>query len=220
VVHFPDDPPAPDASFLPTQEQADRVLAPHQTIRERNLSQHVASRMNDPLWIRTCYAPGLQAVYDQMIEAGLRDSENPERLLVLDDEELYGGFGDDWTKVFLRLPLIPDAVAYFGGDPEQDDVPLDLEQPDEETQLPLFLASLQDKQAVFLVDEQALRTNLIKVLYLDIHGQAVWHNTISPGDIEYFEAEYNKGGTLLLIQERCLNGDEYLLQPGAQLHYE
>jgi hypothetical protein len=220
VVHFPDDPPAPDAAFLPTQEQINRVLAPHQTFKERNLSQHVASRLNQPLWIRTCYDPDLQAVYEQMIEAGLRDSENPDRLLVLDNEELYGGFGEDWAKVFLRLPLIPDAVAYLGGDPEQEDVPLDVEQPDEETHLPLFRALLRDKQAVFLVDEQALRTNLVKILYLDIHGQAVWQNTIEPEEIEYFEANYYKGGMLLLIQEMCLNGDGSLSQPGAQLHFE
>jgi hypothetical protein len=220
VVHFPNDPPAPDADFLPTQEQINRVLAPHQTIKERNLSQNVASVLNDPLWIRTCYAPDLQAVYEQMIEAGLRDSENPDRLLVLDNEELYGGFGDDWAKVFLRLPLIPDAVIYYGGDPELDDVPVDVEQPAEEKYLPLFQAWLKDKQAVFLVDEQALRTNLVKVLYLDDHGQAVWQNTISPEEIEYFEGNYTKGSMLSLIKEMCYNGDESLLQPGAQLHYE
>jgi hypothetical protein len=184
VVHFPDNPPAPDAAFLPTQEQTDRVLTPHQTIKEQNLSQRVASQLHDPLWIRTCYAPDLQAVYKQMIEAGLRDSENPDRLLVLDNEELYGGLGDDWAKVFLRLPLIPDAVPYLGGDPELDRVPVDVEQPNEEKYLPLFWASLNEKQAVFLVDEHALRTNLVKVLYLDDHGQAVWHNTISPEEIE------------------------------------
>jgi hypothetical protein len=169
------------------------------------------------VWIRTCYATDLQAAYDEIIEAGLREDENPDGLLVLDNEDLYGSYEEDWTKVFLRLPMLPDAVYYSEDDPKKDEPTDTRDPPSDEAYLPLRNASTQDKQVVYVVDEQALRTNLVKLIYLDTHGNAVWHNTILPERITYFEANYFKGSMLGRLEEMCGLGDESLLQPGAQI---
>jgi hypothetical protein len=181
----------------------------------------VASSLNDPVWIRTCYIPDLHAAYEEIREAGLRDSDLPDGLLVLDNEYLYGDYGNDWAEVFLRLPLLPDDTGFHGDDPEREDDPSGGWEPKDDRYLPLYNASLHDKQVVYVIDEQALRSGLIKLIYIDIHGNTVWHNTIAPEDIpEYFEALYYMRGMLSRLIERCLGGDEYLLQPGAQLQYD
>jgi hypothetical protein len=174
------------------------------------------SNGHKPVWIRTCYSPDLQAAYEEIYEAGLRDGEN--RLLMLDNEELYGNNGEDWARVFLRLPLVPDAALYYDEGPhlrDYDDAP-----PDDERFLPLHNASKLERQTVYLIDEQALRSTLVKLIFIDDHGHTVWHNTIAPDVVWEFEANYTNGGMLERIQE-MLDGteDDSLLQPGAQLPY-
>jgi hypothetical protein len=174
--------------------------------------------LGNPVWIRTCYATNLQKAYEELIEAGL---EEPENALVLDDKELYGGYGEDWTKILLRLPLLPDAVTYLGGDPEKDEGPHNAIPPDDDRFMPLYNASLQEKQAVYLLDEQALKTRMVKLVCLDIRGRVVWHYTIAPEGIWCFEANYCRGGALSRISEMCYpGGEEFLLHPGAQLPYD
>jgi hypothetical protein len=66
---------------------------------------------------------------------------------VLNNESLYGGYGEDWAKILLRLPLLPDAVPYFGSDPEQDEALLDDKPPDDDSFMPLYNASRLHKEA-------------------------------------------------------------------------
>jgi hypothetical protein len=62
---------------------------------------------------------------------------------------------------------------------------------------------------------------LIKLIYINIQVNTVWHNTAAPGDIpEYFEALYYMRGMLSRLIEGCLGGDEYLRQSGAKLWYD
>jgi hypothetical protein len=117
----------------------------------------------------------------------------------------------------LRLPLLPDAVPYSRGDPELDQGEPHDEPPDEERFMPIFNASRRDKQAVYLIDEEALRNKVVEILYLDIHGHAVWYNTVVPESIWEFEANYFKGGALFRVY---VGGEEYLLRLGAQLVYD
>jgi hypothetical protein len=216
IVHYPGESPRPDAPFLPTQTQIDRILAPHQTTKERNISNNMASGYHNPLWIRTCYSPDLQPTYEEIYEAGLQDDQ--DRLLVLDNEELYGDYGEDWARVFLRLPLVPDTALYYDDGPDIRDY--DAEPPDDERFLPIHNASIRERQTVYLIDKQALKSNLVKVIFIDDHGHTVWHNTIAPDVVWEFEANYTNGGMLDRIQER-LDGteDDSLLQPGAPLPY-
>jgi hypothetical protein len=170
-----------------------------------------------PVWIRTCYAPDLQGAYEDVLEAAAElDEVDPE--LVLENESLYGAFDKDWAKILLRMPLLPDTVPYCGGDPEQDDGPYHDEPPDDERLMPLFDASRREKQVVYLIDEEALRNKVVKLLYLDIHGHAVWHNKIAPEHIWEREATYCQGGALIRLREGCY-GDDPRLQPGAHLVY-
>ncbi|KAF1851965.1 uncharacterized protein K460DRAFT_413453 [Cucurbitaria berberidis CBS 394.84] len=221
AVWFPSASPHPNASFLPTRQQIIRILAPHQTIKERNISQHAASILNEPVWIRTCYASDLSNAYEEMGNAGLRYPENIDRFLLLDDEALYSNPDKDWSRVFLRLPLLPDAGTYLRFNSENDKFSWGEYGPKNRSFMPLFNASCKDKQAVYLLDEEALRERLVKILYLDVHGNAVWKNKIAPEDIEFFEARYFKGSTLGRIMEKCADLDEpSLLQPGALLEYD
>ena len=68
-MHVPYDSPPAGAGFLPTQEQIARVLAPYQTIHERNKLQYLVSHMHKPLWIRTCYATELQPTWESILAA-------------------------------------------------------------------------------------------------------------------------------------------------------
>lgn len=60
---------------------------------------------------------------------------------MFDDENLYAGDAADWAKILLRMPLLPDAVPYMGGDPAQEDIPLDDTPPDDERFIALYEAS-------------------------------------------------------------------------------
>ena len=73
-----------------------------------------------------------------MFEHGQTDF-GPE--IVLDDESLYGQYEHDWTKVFLRLPQLPDTIVYCNdGYPENDESPLAISPPSDEATLLLYNA--------------------------------------------------------------------------------
>jgi hypothetical protein len=93
------------------------VLASHQTIKECNFLLRMSSLLNDPVWIRTCYTIDIQDAYEKIFEDGLQEYVGSHGEIMLDDEDLYGGYGEAWMKIFLCLPLLPDAVLHHGGDP-------------------------------------------------------------------------------------------------------
>jgi len=208
--------PSPNAPYLPTQSQIQRILAPHQTITERNQTQNFLSRLPHPVWIRTCYAAELDPAYREMFEYGQTDF-GPE--IVLDNESLYGHFGQDWTKVFLRLPQLPDTTIYYNnGHPENDEHNQAMTPPNSKAKLLLHHAATKCKSVHYLFNKEALQEQLVKVHFLDIHGQSVWFNKIRAEHIQDFEAMPN-GGHLLDHLETCRD-DPSLLQPGTLLHAE
>jgi hypothetical protein len=167
-----------------------------------------------PVWIRTCYAVELDAAYRDMFEFGQTDF-GPE--IVLDNESLYGQFRQDWAKVFLRLPQLPDTIVYYNDErPENDETQLAISPPNNEAQLLLYNAVMKCKSVHYLFDEEALQEKLVKVHFLDIHGQSVWYNKIRPEQIQDFEA-HPSGGHLSAHLETC-GDDPSLLQPGALLY--
>lgn len=99
---------------LPSQAEISRVLAPHQTVQERNLALEARSWRYSPIWLRMCYAPELTVDYANMTHglAHIIDTSH-----FLDNEALHGGFDDDWAQVLKRIPSLPDAVEYIE-DPE------------------------------------------------------------------------------------------------------
>jgi hypothetical protein len=151
-----------------------------------------------------------------MFEYGQTDF-GPEN--VLDNESLYGQCGHEWTKVFLRLPQLPDTVIYYNDDhPENDEIQLAISPPNDEAKLPLYNAVMKCKSVHYLFDEEALQEKLIKVHFLDIHGHSIWYNKIRPEQIQDFEAGPN-GGHLSGHLETC-GDDPSLLQPGTSLNPE
>jgi hypothetical protein len=139
--------------------------------------------------------------------------------IVLDDESLYGQYGNDWTKVFLRIPHLPDTVFYYNDNhPENDEIQLAISLPNDEARLPLYKAVMKSKFIHYLFDEEALQERLVKVHFLDIHGHSVWYNKIRPEHIQCFEVGPS-GGHLSGHLETC-GDDPSLLQPGTLLDLE
>ena len=171
------------------------------------------SHTRRPVWIRTCYAPDLEDACQEIFKAAQGEIGLN---LILDDESLYGHFEQDWTRVFLRVPLLLEhALFYNNEDPEDDGTQISFPPPDDEEKLPLYDAVKRCRSFHYLLDEEALREQLVKVQYLDIQGQPVWYNKIRPDQIEYFEA-HPGGGALSARFEFC-EDDRALLQPGALL---
>lgn len=206
----------PNAPDLPTQPKIQRTLGPHQTITEPSVSQLFLSRVQYPVWIRTCYSAELSAVYEEIFEAGQTDF-GPE--IVLNDENLYAHSDADWTKVFLRLPALADTVPYHDPKhPENDDISQPISSPSDEEMTPLYEAVGKAKSVHYLVDEEALRARMVKIHFLDIHGRSVWWNWIRAEHIWIWEALAG-GGTLARHIETCVD-DRELLRPGTVLNLE
>ena len=100
---------------MPTPDQINRVLIPHQTTEERNR----ALTLPDCLWIRTCYEPNLTSAFADMI----RFMVAPRASFLIDNQTLYD-VDDDWSKVLLRMPHIPDVEMYYA-DPDIVDYQLE-----------------------------------------------------------------------------------------------
>ncbi|KAI0516869.1 hypothetical protein F5B22DRAFT_646603 [Xylaria bambusicola] len=87
----------------------------------------------------------------------------------------------------------------------------------EEFKMPLYEAKLKEKTMMFLIDEEALRDNLIKVLWLDIHGACVWDNRLPPDDMLAFKGRMFDGGSLADLSEE-FEDDEEMYERGAVLN--
>lgn len=165
------------------------------------------------MWIRTCYASELNAACEEIIDTGRREIGAD---LILDDPSLYRNLGHDWTNVFLRLPQLPDTVPYYNdGYPENDEQALLLTPPSNEDRVPLHNAVTKSRSAVYVVDDEAARERLVKVYFVDVHGEAVWWNKIEPEQINGFEV-HPMGARLGAHFER-LDDLPWLVQPGTVL---
>jgi hypothetical protein len=82
-------------SSIPTQEQIDHVLVFHQTIQEREFG-HDPPGIARAIWLRTYYAPELNATYDDIF--GGVDSPIVDPEYTLDDKDLYA-FEHEWDRV-------------------------------------------------------------------------------------------------------------------------
>ena len=136
---------------------------------------------------------------------------------VLSNKELYATTYQNWSRIMLRLPSIPDQYVYPYDGPDDDD-----REPPEggDAWLPLFNAARDQKSAVYVLDEEALRENLIKVVYLDIHGNTVWLHKMHPENINAFEARGSCSGAPLETSMEFADSDESLLQSGAIMSYD
>jgi hypothetical protein len=75
---------------------------------------------------------------------------------------------------------------------------------------------LQDKQVIDVIDKQTWRSNLVELIYFDIHQHAVWHNMIALEAVEYFKVNYNKG-YFVRNSERSFDSDRSHLHPSGEI---
>lgn len=111
----------------------------------------------------------------------------------LDDPSRYDfddGSRDSWRRVLLRVPGITDLSGVFepdGGGSNiryisgQDDEEMVAKyQMGEERWRDLNLAQLRIQAGLYLLDREAIESGLIKILWLDEHGQIAWENRLDP----------------------------------------
>ncbi|CBF76147.1 predicted protein [Aspergillus nidulans FGSC A4] len=133
-------------------EEIKRVLATHQTAHERNISL-ISCDGWQTVWLRTCYDPGLADKYKQMKSTSEVPGWGVSGDKILDDPARYD-FDDDgsnsWQQVLIRVPGITDFSGVWG---EGDGG-----------------SSIRYRSHI--------ESGLIKILWLDEHGQVAWENRL------------------------------------------
>ncbi|KAI7773857.1 hypothetical protein LA080_009708 [Diaporthe eres] len=126
------------------------------------------------------------------------------------DKALYACPDGDWSRVLLRMPELCDEMR-FSSEEMHEEAEEELAEADDEM-------DRLTKRAVFrvyLVDGEALGMGLVKVLWLDCHGENVWENTISPGEIQDFTGSCNAFAGVGEILQTFAEGTER----GARLRF-
>ncbi|KAJ2970859.1 hypothetical protein NUW58_g9575 [Xylaria curta] len=201
-----------------TSTQMERVLAPHQTLQERNLSLRTELGRGAPVWLRTCYSRVLAETYAEWCEEVDLETIVGHASQILDDENLYSPFADDWSGILLRVPAIADTVRYMDNETEIYEERYESPGSGEEFKRPLFEAKVKEKTMLFLVDEEALRTNMVKLLWLDVHGRCVWENRLRPDNLLEFHGRMFEGGSLADLYRE--NDTPEMYQMGALLEID
>jgi hypothetical protein len=206
-----------NAPHLPSQDRIDRVLLPYQTVQERNaaLSAHLGTQ--SPAWLRTCYNPGLAAQYSEFAAVKEHASISYQPSNIFDDEERYAELASDWRGILRKVPSIPDAFQMLG-DPDveiPDRTNDDWEEAPEERQTNLYEAQKPMETLLYLIDEEALRQNVIKLLWLDRHGNCIWNNTIRPENIDALKGPIMQGYTLAEIDGHNALADDAFWERGS-----
>lgn len=202
----------------PEESRIARVLAPHQTIQERNITGFLSESggggaYNPPVWLRTCYDPDLEDRYQEMYS----DAEIIDIEAELVDEALYN-FGDDWEKIFFRLPqlartdLVRDDPAREsgrereeqsnghdndGGDDDHDN-DNDGGDDDDADDFDAIINAAYDiepevRYTIYVLDAEAIRTGLIKIKWLGEFGDVVWENKVAPEQMQDLKGGMGSG---------------------------
>ncbi|KAJ6133525.1 hypothetical protein N7471_008740 [Penicillium samsonianum] len=175
-----------------TNEQI-HILSIHQSIHERNICANEESRMQT-IWLRTCYDKDLSEKYEDMKTEGKIDADIGSNRY-LDDSNRYAfddGTPDHWRQVLVRVPGITD---FIGIDDERgvlkyrsclndDEIRAQYEALDDEEERTLALKELEFQVVVYLLDREAIETGLIKMLWLDEHGNSAWENRVDSCSVE------------------------------------
>ncbi|KAK2798392.1 hypothetical protein FQN51_007792 [Onygenales sp. PD_10] len=190
----------------PSAAQIARVLAPHQSIQERNVSARMNGRGSyahaPPIWLRTGYELEMEGRYGEMVRAaGINDCEG-----VLDDAVLYGfgdgdGGDDAWRRrILLRLPQVVNTDVVLddpGNEGEYRRTNFDVEwfqqgrgeegeveeDNDDDVSNPAFDVQIKLRNIIYLLDDEAIREGFIKVKWLGEYGDVVWENKLAPDEM-------------------------------------
>jgi hypothetical protein len=168
------------------------VLATHQTVHERNFSL-VSSDGWQTVWLRACYDPDLASKYEEMKQSSGVPSWGVPEDKILDDPARYNfedGSEDSWRRVLVRVPGITD----FGGIIDMDGDGGNMQyrsgqnseylvrhaDESEEEWRDVIRAQLKFQAGLYLLDREAIESGLIKILWLDEHGNIAWDNRLDP----------------------------------------
>ncbi len=179
-----------------SKELTERILGLNQSTQERRISAfNFCSGQAAPLWMRTCYDPTLATKYKAL--ETISDLTGNMENQVLDNEALYAfEDGDDsWRRVLVRIPAFTEFIGarplnedetnfQYNNGMTNEDILEQIEAVPEETLRELARISMQVQAVLYLVDREAITSGLVKVLWLNEHGEAVWDNCIEPGSLE------------------------------------
>ncbi|KAI2469160.1 hypothetical protein F4781DRAFT_442916 [Annulohypoxylon bovei var. microspora] len=158
-----------------------RVLPAMQTVQERNFcSRKLTHQTNDTALVRTHYGARHDAAYAALARAAV-GSTCVKESSVWDDQALYD-VGDDWPRVLLRVPELGDELATLGeADYYEGDGALDRDPPpaSDRDALEAWLWDRRLATRLYVADREALENGMLKVFYLDPHGNAVWSHKFS-----------------------------------------
>ncbi|KAK6819065.1 hypothetical protein RU639_008175 [Aspergillus parasiticus] len=173
-------------------ENIRRVLATHQTVHERNISL-VSSEGLQTVWLRTCYDPDLARKYEELKQRSVVPGWQGWGNKILDDPARYDfddGGEDSWRRVLVRVPGITDFYGLIDMDGDgrnmqyksgqNDEEMVAQAEESEEVWRDLALAELKIQAGLYLLDREAIESGLIKILWLDEHGNVAWHNRLDP----------------------------------------
>ena len=178
----------------PTEEQINRIFAPHQSFQERNLSAIFCSGWNT-VWLRTCYKASLTQKYLEIEKTVGARAEvgclvSPDH--VLDEPSLYGFKGSDQgvlDQLLLRFPGLTDAqgitdeygdgslLLYGSG---QDDVEAIKRAEEDEEYEEVRKVALKVQNFVYVVDDEAVERKVVKIWWFDEFGKIIWDNIADP----------------------------------------
>ncbi|KAF2137667.1 uncharacterized protein K452DRAFT_291482 [Aplosporella prunicola CBS 121167] len=182
----------------PTEEQIRRIR-PLQTTQERSV-------YGEAIWLRTCYLQGSDRRHEAMLRK-VAETAPPEdgpcsriekKHCVFDDSDRYD-FGDDWARIFTHIPEL--VYPTFGPgtlDPEN---------------LSAFFTGAFDELAgkivnhIYLVDEEALRTGLLKIIWFDAFGKMAWSNFLPPQYLNDFSSWRDALGFSNLVETTIAHDD-------------
>lgn len=220
-------------SFDPAADggaRVDRALRPFQTAQERNASlrRHVASE--HPVWLRTCYAAARAPLYrDLRGRCEVGDPYSVDDVCIFDDAGLYDaaaggeedgdGDGDEEAaaleRLLLRAPMLADVVQYRSDADVQRGRAIEEELEDlgdfEPEMVELEKASRRAMWLLYLVDEEVLSDgrDLVKMMWMDVHGRCVWRNRIMPGRMGPFRGALANCKTLSMhIEDEAVRGED------------
>lgn len=163
--------------------------------------------------LRTCYVPGsdgrfdsLLATCDEPMDIALGPNGN-ER--VLDDYARYD-FGEDWDRVFVFLPGLMDGWKREGDgdgnredDRESEQMRINMCKSDAEGGKAVYRSSFMARSFLFVMDEEAMRTGWVRLLWLGERGEVVWENRWLVGELSTVWAMWSEGiGMHDIVQEK------------------
>lgn len=129
------------------------MLSPFQTPQERQLKRDAFCF--PPIW-RTCYKPELEDAYNELVHRVQESVDDEDEIYHFNNAELYET--GNWEHLVTRIP------EYF--DRRHDGVEADKPNPEDwsDEEWPLIEADDRYATVVFVVDEEAMKEGVVKVM--------------------------------------------------------